>query len=73
MKNKFNKADFFRQREYAVVQAIQYTVALVDALWLEDSDRDVRRIATKAKACLTKLEQLRADIVNNAIEKETEQ
>ena len=71
MKNKFDRADFLRHREYAVLQAVQYLVALSDSLEVEKYDDPViRRLAKKAKACLAKVEELQSEIASKAIETE---
>jgi hypothetical protein len=69
-KQKFNKGDFLRQREYAILQAVQYLAALCDELDLAPDDRDIKRIAKKTKACLLKAEELQSEISIKAIELE---
>jgi hypothetical protein len=69
-KPKFNKGDFLRQREYAILQAVQYLAALCDDLEHAPDDRDLKRIAKKAKACLLKAEELQSEISIKAIELE---
>ena len=70
MSNKFDRANFLRQREYAALQSVQYLVALSDALESEKDDPVVRQLAKNARACLAKLEELQAEITNKAIETE---
>lgn len=71
MTSKLDRADFLRQREYAVLQSVQYLVALSDALEGQKYDDPViRRLAKKARACLAKLEELQSEIINKAIETE---
>ena len=69
-KPKFNKGDFLRQREYAILSAAQYLSALCDDLGHAPDDRDIKRIAEKAKACLLKAEELQSEISVKAIELE---
>ncbi len=67
-KPKFNKGDFLRRREYAILSAVQYLSALCDDLEHAPNDRDLKRIAKKAKACLLKAEELRSEISIKSIE-----
>ena len=68
MSNKFDRANFLRQREYAALQSVQYLAVLSDALEAEKDDPVIRQLAKKARACLAKLEELQAEITNKAIE-----
>ena len=70
MSNKFDRANFLRQREYAALQSVQYLAVLSDALEAEKDDPVIRQLAKKAMACLAKLEELQAEITNKAIETE---
>jgi hypothetical protein len=67
-KSKFNKGDFLRQREYAILSAVQYLEALCDDLEHAPDDRDLKRIAKKAKACLLKAKELQSEISIKSIE-----
>jgi radical SAM superfamily enzyme len=69
-KPKFNKGDFLRRREYAILSAVQYLEALCDDLEHAPDDRNIKRITKKAKACLLKAEELRSEISIKAIELE---
>jgi radical SAM superfamily enzyme len=67
-KPKFNKGDFLRRREYAILSAVQYLEALCDDLEHAPNDADLKRITKKAKACLLKAEELQSEISIKSIE-----
>ena len=61
-KPKFDKGDFLRRREYAILSAVQYLAALCDDLGHAPDDRDLKQITKKAKDCLLKAEELQSEI-----------